>query len=107
MLALGHAIPAIASLIVSVAASQQQRFIGRVQSWLMLQGEAGAAAAGIAQLVSGWSPDKVLAVARDRFVYVSADKVLQSDMADNKPNPTLQRLTEKGHSDHSYVQYVQ
>jgi len=72
-------------------------FVPRFQAWLMSRGESAAAAAGVAELLGGWTPEKVLAQARRSFLCVSADQLLQDDMADNKPNSALCRLTQQGH----------
>ncbi len=59
----------------------------------MSRGEAASAAAGVAELLGGRTPEEVLALARQRFLYVTADKLLQDDMADNKPNASLRNFT--------------
>lgn len=69
----------------------------RVQSRLLMRGEALAASAGVAQLLEGQNVEKVLATARRSFTYVQADKLLRNDMADNNPNPALSGLTTTGH----------
>merc|ERR1712070_743726 len=55
-----------------------------------------------AQLLGGWSTEKVLAMARERFLCVSAEKILRKDMANNKPDPALSAFTQSsklGHVD--------
>jgi len=78
----------------------QERWIHGMQSWLMSRGGASTAAAGIAQLLDGRSAEEVLANARNNFMYVSADSILQEDMFDNKPNPKLAALSKKGKLGH-------
>lgn len=66
-----------------------------MQSWLMSQGEATAAAAGVAELLGGLSVHRVLEMARERFRCVSAASVRRDDMSNNEPNIALSALTEK------------
>ena len=63
---------------------------------IALSGSLLPATAGVAELLGGWSPDKVLAAAREGFVYVSAEKLLQKDMAANKPNISPRREQQQG-----------
>jgi len=73
----------------------ERNLIGRMQSWLMSRGEAAVAAAGVAELLGGRSPEAILSLARQRFLYVSADKLRHADMAESTPNPALGQLTRK------------
>jgi len=86
---------AIAYGVIGMACYHQP-FICFVQSWLMSRGEAAAAAASISQLLVRQSAKDILAKARGSFTYVSADKLLQRDMADSDPNPALSTLISKG-----------
>ena len=63
----------------------------------MSRGEAAAAAAGVAELLGGRLPDEVLAAARQSFLYVTADKLIQEDMAQSTPDATLHNLAQPGH----------
>ena len=54
-----------------------------------------AAAAGVAELLRGWSADRVLATAQEIFLCVPADKLTEDDMAVNRPDPSLSRFTKK------------
>lgn len=67
----------------------------RVQSWLISQGEEVAAAAGVAELLGELAPDRLVSLARERFLCVPADSVVEKDMAENVPNPALSELTQK------------
>ena len=66
----------------------------------MSRGGAATAAASIAVLLAGQSPEQVLTNARNNFLYVSGDSILQEDMFDNEPNPELVALSKKGKLGH-------
>ena len=91
--AVGYVLVVIAQGSVGIAASQP-KFIRFAQSWLMSRGEAASAAASIAVLLGDTSTEQVLTKARDTFMYVTADKILQKDMAENTPNPELSKLAD-------------
>jgi len=77
-----------------------EEFIQRIQSWLMSNGEAATAAAGVAELLGGEDPEQVLATARKRFLCVSADRLLYDDMKENTPNPALGAIARKARLGH-------
>jgi len=64
-----------------------------LQAWLMWHGDAAAAAAGIAELLGGRSPEEVLALARGTFRYVPSQYLQREDMQQKHPDSALARFT--------------
>jgi len=91
-----HIILSVALGAQGLLTFDQRFFILLVRSWLLSRGESAAAAAGISELVGGQKSSQVLERARNNFLYVSAEKLLEEDMAYNAPNPALAILTQKG-----------
>jgi hypothetical protein len=82
--------------LCAVVCFRPTKLVGALQTRLLSRGEAASAAAGVAELLGGRSSEEVLALARHRFLYVTADKLLKDDMADNVPNALLRSFTNKG-----------
>lgn len=68
-----------------------------VQGWLASKGEAVAAAASVAAIMGGYSPEELQAKAYSTLKAVNLGEVTKEEMAENTPNPEFAQKAKPAH----------